>query len=413
MNIISRYIFGQTASALLMITGALSGIVWIAVALRQLNVVTSQGQGATTLLAMTSLALPNLMAIIAPFAFLIAMLYTLNRLSSDSELIVLTASGAPVWTVLRPLLVLAGILSVLLAITAHFVQPWSMRQLKAYTIEVRKDLLTQVIQPGRFSSPESGLTFHIRDRAPNGDLLGLIMHDTRKEQESQSYLARRGVIIEQDNGAFLYMTDGHILRRANATDAAQIVAFDNYAISLDAFAADDTPSNVVRPRERYFSELWNPDPKEKYVTRYAGLIRAELHERMISPFYPIIFALIVVAIVGQARSTRTGQTEALVMAFVVAAGLRLVGLALNNLSGSSPAFLPLVYVVPIGAGVLALMAIRRGRQMRAESAWLDKIRTLWERLRSWRGRKGGSDSSGGNGGGVGDAMGNGSTMVRP
>ena len=46
------------------------------------------------LVKMTTLALPNLMAMIAPFSLLIAAIHTLNRLNSDSELIVLTASGA-------------------------------------------------------------------------------------------------------------------------------------------------------------------------------------------------------------------------------------------------------------------------------------------------------------------------------
>ena len=89
---------------LLLILLSLGGIVWIGLALRELNVVTSQGQNAWTLLQMTTLALPNLLGVIAPFALLIAVVQVLSRLNGDSELIVLTASGATVWTVARPLL---------------------------------------------------------------------------------------------------------------------------------------------------------------------------------------------------------------------------------------------------------------------------------------------------------------------
>src|SRR5262244_861103 len=94
MSIFSRYIFRQAAGALLLILLSLSGVVWIALALRQLNLITSEGQDILTFLKMTTLALPNMMALIAPFALLIACLHTLNRLNGDSELIVLTASGA-------------------------------------------------------------------------------------------------------------------------------------------------------------------------------------------------------------------------------------------------------------------------------------------------------------------------------
>ena len=107
MTIVSRYVFRQAAGSLLLILLSLSGVVWIALALRQLDVVTSQGQDTLVLLAMTALALPNLMAIIAPVALLIAAIHTLNRLNGDSELIVLTAAGATVRWIARPLLALA------------------------------------------------------------------------------------------------------------------------------------------------------------------------------------------------------------------------------------------------------------------------------------------------------------------
>ena len=102
--------------ALLIILLSLSAIVWIALALRQLNVVTSQGQDVWMLVKMTTLALPNLMAIIAPFSLLIAAIHTLNRLNTDSELIVLTASGATIWSAARPLLLLAVIVAGALAL---------------------------------------------------------------------------------------------------------------------------------------------------------------------------------------------------------------------------------------------------------------------------------------------------------
>ena len=88
MNIFERYVFRQAAGALVLILASLGGIVWIALALRELNIVTSQGQSGWALLSLTTLALPNLLAIIAPVALLIAAIHTLHRLNSDSELIV-------------------------------------------------------------------------------------------------------------------------------------------------------------------------------------------------------------------------------------------------------------------------------------------------------------------------------------
>jgi lipopolysaccharide export system permease protein len=392
MRIFSRYVFRQAAGAFLLILLSLSGIVWIALALRQLNVVTSQGQDTWMLIKMTTLALPNLMAIIAPFSFLIAALHTLNRLNTDSELIVLTASGSTVWTAARPLLLLSVFVALFLAFVAHLAQPWSMRLLKDYLVQVRTDLLTQVMQPGRFSSPEPNLTFHIRERALNGELLGLVMHDTRDKTMAQSYLAERGVIVKQDPTAYLVMTTGHIIRRTDPREPPQIVAFDKYAVDLDRFEPQDGAEGELKPRERYLSELVNPDPDSKLYKMQPGQFRSELHERFAGPLYPIAFAFLIVAFVGQARSTRSSRMESLVIAFVAATGARLVGLAVNNIVALKAGMVPALYLLPFAVIALSLAIIRGADRQRTGLAFADKIvdavSPAVEALTAWFRRKG-------------------------
>ena len=92
-GILFRYIFRQAAGSVAMIMASLTGVVWIALALKQLNLVTSQGQDTWMFIQMTLLALPNLMALIAPIALLVATIHVLNRLNGDSELIVGTDAG--------------------------------------------------------------------------------------------------------------------------------------------------------------------------------------------------------------------------------------------------------------------------------------------------------------------------------
>ncbi len=373
MRIFSRYVFRQAAGAFLLILFSLCGVVWIALALRQLNVVTSQGQDTWMLIKMTTLALPNLMAIIAPVSFLIAALHTLNRLNTDSELIVLTASGATVWTAARPLLLLAVMVTAGLAVINHLAQPWSLQLLKNYIVQMRTDLLTQVIQPGRFSNPEPELTFHIRERAPNGELIGLVMHDTRDKNQSQSYLAERGVIVKQEPTAYLVMTTGHIIRRADPKDPPQIVAFDKYAVDLDQFEQQGGDEAELKPRERYFTDLVDPGPNSRLFKRQPGQFRSELHERFASLLYPLAFAMIIVAFVGQARSTRSSRMESIIVAFVIAAGCRLGGLVINNLVTSKAVYLPLMYLLPIGAMLLSLAIIKGADKHRTGLALVDRI----------------------------------------
>lgn len=386
MRILSKYVFRQAAGSFLLILTSLTGIVWIALALRQFNVVTSQGQDTWMLVKMTSLALPNLMAIIAPFSLLIGALHTLNRLNTDSELIVLSAAGSTVWTVARPLLLLALIVGLFLAFVSHLAQPWSMRLLRDYLVQVRSDLLTQVIQPGRFSSPEANLMFHIRDRSPDGELQGLVMYDARDKAQSQSYLAERGRIVKQDGTAYLVMTNGDIIRRSDAEGPPQIVAFDKYVVDLDRFEPQDDGSGELKPRERYWSELVTPAPGSALFQRSPGEFRAEIHERLVSPLYPIAFAFLIVAFIGQARSTRSSRMQSLVLTFLFAATCRMAGLALNSAVTRNPAMLFALYGVPIAAILLSLIVIKRGDRQRSGTPVLETLSDMMSGLITSAGR---------------------------
>lgn len=366
-GIIFRYIFRQAAGSVVMILSSLTGVVWIALALRQLNLVTSQGQDTWLFIKMTLLALPNLMALIAPVALLVSTIQVLNRLNGDSELIVTTAGGGTVWTIAKPLLVLAFLVAGAVSVVNHFAMPWSLKLLRTYIIQVRTDLISQVIQPGRFSTPEANLTFHIRDRDLSGTLLGLVMHDARDDKTVSTYLAERGHILKQDGGGYLLMEKGHILRRPKNGDPVQVIVFESYAVDLARFEAKDQGGNELKPRERYFEELVRPAPNDQLASTQPGLLRAELHERFSSPLYPFAFVLIAVAFIGHARTTRQNRIQAMVAAFLLATGARLGGLAGINVVALKASLTWTVYAIPLGGVVLAAALILSRSRLRPPS----------------------------------------------
>ncbi|MBU2533582.1 MAG: LPS export ABC transporter permease LptF [Alphaproteobacteria bacterium] len=370
MSIIGRYVFRQALSAMVLILLSLSGVVWIALALRELKLVTSNGQDSFTLFQMTTLALPGLIAIIAPVALMIAAIHVINRLNNDSELIILSASGANIWTLARPLLILALAVSVLLAFSNHYVMPWSLRLLREKIIEVRSDLLAQVLTPGRFSRPEDNVIIHIRDRRLDGTLEGILMHDTRNPKELITYLAETGRIVKQPSGSsFLTMSNGHILRAKGGDEPPELLTFANYGIDLERFEGKLDKDTNWRPRERYFDELVNPDPKERGYKRKMGHYRAELHERLSNPLYPFAFVLIIVAYVGQAQSTRQNRVQATATGFFVAASFRVAGIAANNVVVLNASAVPLLYIIPVaGIGLGLIMLFKRSLAVRRQTA---------------------------------------------
>jgi lipopolysaccharide export system permease protein len=351
---LSRYVFRQVAGATVMILLSLTSVVWIGVALRQLDLMTNQGQDVLRFLLMTSLAIPSMLALIAPIALLIASLHVLNRLNGDSELIVMTAGGAPVWTLLKPLGLLALLVALAVSGINHLAGPWSQRMLREYSNLVRSDLISQVIQPWRFTEPEPKLTIHIRDRAANGELLGLLLHDARDPKQVASYLAERAQIIKQRGDEFLRMQNGHIVRRSDTDKAPQIIAFTEYVIDLNQLEQRPEITAGVRPRERYTPDLFSPPDSDR--GRYAS----ELHERFSSALYPFAFVLIVLAYAGGAQSTRQNRMRGLISAFGAGLVCRMLGIAANNMVSVRPGAAYLLYVIPVGACLFAAVATQRG-----------------------------------------------------
>ena len=372
MSTFGTYLFRQTSSALALILLSLCGVVWIALALKELKLLTSKGQDVLTLLTMTSLAIPNLIALIAPVALLVATIHVLNRLNSDSELIVVTASGGSIWRVVRPLLILAAVIALLVALVNHIVMPWSLKQLRLKILEVRSDLIAQVLIPGRFSNPEPGVVVHIRNRTLDGTLQGLLIRDERR---AMSYLAERARVIKDDETAYLAMENGHILRRTSKNSPPDVLAFQSYAIDLERFDRRQS-AHVWRPRERYLHELLEFKPKGKKGLRKLGRYKAELHDRFASPLYPFLFVLLAVAFVGQAQSTRQSRTQMVALAFLTAGLFRGGGLAMNNLVAVNPELAPLMYAVPLAGVLLASVMIVRNAYPKPGLSTMDRLDML-------------------------------------
>ena len=347
--------FRQVTSAFLLILLTLTAIIWLATALKQLDLITSQGQGLTMFFQMTALSLPSLITLIAPNAVLMASLYTLDRMNGDSEIIVMTAAGATVWRICRPLIALALIVSVLILAVNVFVNPACMRAFRDLITQVRADLISQVLQPGRFSSPERGLTFHIRDRAQDGELLGLLFHDERDSKQVMSYLADRGRILSNDEGSFLIMFDGYV-HRYDAKDeekAVQIIAFDQNMVDLSKFAPKGKSGSKLEPKQMPITSLITSSPDDSISEKDYGLLRYELHERLATPLYPIAFIFLAIALMGQARTTRESRWGQILTVFGLAVALRVAGIMAGNLVTLNAWAVILVYAIPIGAILIA------------------------------------------------------------
>ncbi len=205
MGSIGRYMFRATMGAFLITLVSLTVVIWFTQAMRDFDLITSQRQTLLVFVGITGLIIPLLVMMIAPIALVMAAAHVLNKLSSDSEIIVMNAAGVSPWRLLRPFIAGAVVVSLLVAVIAAYVSPRSLRELRDWGAQVRADILTNIVQPGRFTTVGGNLTFHIADRRPNGLLVGIFVDDRRDPNEHATYLAEQGEIVKNDSGSFLVL----------------------------------------------------------------------------------------------------------------------------------------------------------------------------------------------------------------
>jgi lipopolysaccharide export system permease protein len=379
MSSIGRYIVRTTLGAFVLVLVSLTAVIWVTHILRDIDVVTTQGQTVLIFVGMTGLLIPALVLVIAPIAFMIAIAYTLNKLNTDSEIIVMNAAGMSPWRIFFPFLTVAMIVSVLVGAISAYIAPKGLRELRVLITKVRADLVGNIIQPGRFTTMEGGLTFHIRERRPNGELGGIFIDDRRDPSERATFLAERGVILENESGTFLVLENGSAQRLQAKQPDPTIVMFERYAFDMTRFTgAGYKPTFNVT--ERYLWDLFNPDPDDEYYQKNIARFRTERHDRLVAPVYPLIFAVITFAILGAPRTSRQSRGTSMFMAIVAVAAVRLIGFASIVFAARNPAFLGLLYATlaaALGAGVLM---ISRGTIIEPPAVLLNALNALQDRF---------------------------------
>lgn len=364
---IERYVFKQAALAFLGALVGLTAVVWVTQALRQLDLLTSKGQGLVVFFALTGLTIPSLIGIIAPVALFAGVIYSLNRLNGDSELVVMSAAGLSPLRLLRPFLALCLIAFALLAFIYLQAMPWSFNAIKGLTSQVHASFIANFARPGAFTELEAGFVFHYRERGEDGALRGVFMQDRRDPANVTTYIAESGNIVERDGANYLVLLKGTYQRPQSSGDSA-IITFQDYSIDLSQFIK--SADGAKKPRERTTLDLLTAEPGAAADQR-AGRLAAELVDRFTSPLFAFVAGLIAFAALGEARTTRQGRGTAILLAIAAFTGLRMLSFAATSMAAKGSFGLWLAWGAPLVAcalcadmivsGPLTRLAARAGR----------------------------------------------------
>ena len=355
MGSIDKYIFRTTLASFAMVLISLTGVIWITQALRGIDLMTSQGQTIITFLGITSLVIPALVLIISPIALMIAISHTLNKLATDSEIIVMNAAGFSPLRLFRPFFYATCVVAIMVAFIAAYLAPDGMRRIKQWDAEITADVLANILQPGRFAQLDQNLTIRIRERQPGGVLVGIFVDDRRDPKERVTIIADHGTVLKNEGGSFLILEDGNLERFEAGNRDPALVAFGRYAFDMSKFS-NQGHDVTLGIRERYLWELLSPSPDDPVYQQLPGQFRAELHDRLMSPIYPFAFAALTFAFLGAPRTTRQSRNFSIGGSILAVFGLRIAGFACSVMTVKSP-LAPVIQYLMLAAAIGASLWI--------------------------------------------------------
>jgi len=364
MKILEQYILRRVVLMFLTALLPVLAIIWTTQVLRRINLVTDSGQSVGSFMLLATMILPTIIATVLPFALVIGITHTLTTMNNDSELAVIDAAGAPRRTIQRPLLMLAGGLSIFSLVMMGFVEPAMRVNVRTMIATAYADLLSSVIEEKTFRQVEPGLFVQISERQAGRKMKGLLVADSRDPSSELIYYAREGAV--EESGKALIMQDGEVQRKAPNGDVT-VIRFDRYAFDLSDLSEERGQARFgAKDRDLFY--LMDPDPLDERYVSNPNDFSAELHRRISAAFFPLVFAVISLMMCGDARSHREARLHPMASTLIMALALFWASNYVTSLAEKSTAFVPLQYLVPLASGAAATFMLATNRSPRLPKA---------------------------------------------
>ncbi len=357
MKLVQKYFLRQAFVPLVLSLGALSLLALLTQSLSTLDLIVENRQSATTFLYITVLALPQLFSIILPLAVFIAMLYTLNKLNVDSELVVTKASGFSPWQIASPALRIAAYMLIVHLIINLFIQPLSFRQMREALLDVRTDVASRLIRAGEFTQPTPGFTIFTSATLPSGRMRDVFIFDERSTQTPVTYFASEGQVSNIEGRTNFTLIDGsvHFLTKTGTMDLTDF-ASNTYDLT-DILVVD--PVLRLKTSDRFLHELLFPDPADYTTLRRKNEFLAEAHARLSTPLYNIALTLLALAFLVRGEHKKMGYGRRIALAAIIGFLIRLSGFTLASSAADNPALNGMQYALPLVTSFVAAWYLLR------------------------------------------------------
>lgn len=346
MNFLTRYILKQILIATAFVTIILCFAIWLTQSLRLVDLIINRGLPLSMFVYMASLLLPRFLTIVLPIAVFCAALFTYNRLTTDSEIVVMRSAGVSQLKIARPGFIAGALVAGVLAFINLYLLPVSYREFKELQFAIRNDYSSILLQEGVFNSLGEGVTVFIRERTSDGELRGILVHDSRDSSRDQvTMMAERGAIVQSEEGPRVILINGNRQQVDRSKGEMSLLYFDRYVVEIGN-SQETSDIRYRDPQERFLPTLLFPGNSADERHNRDRLI-AEGHNRLTTIMLPITYSAIGMMMILVMPFSRRGQTTTILVAIALVTAVAIGQVSMNNLAARYVAAIPAMYLVTI------------------------------------------------------------------
>ncbi len=326
--ILARYIRREMAGSFLLSLSVFLFALFANRMLQLLELVFAKGATLKYAAGLLLTMLPAFLVYAMPMSFILALLLAYGRMSADSEIVALRASGVGLWAITRPAFELAVVIAAVSMLLATWAVPWGRHEFSLELYKLASNQVNVGLREAVFNPLGKGLVLYA-DRVEKGELSGVMLSDARKEKETYQIFAHRGRLHADEGSPILDLDlyDGRILGSSPTTDTVRAVDFERVRLHIDL-------REGIRARNYYVVNEMTPAQLREELQRRREQkkpltpVLMEMHKRFTLPIGVLIFPFLGIPLAMTNR--RSGRTQGFLTALIVIAGYYMLFTAGQN-----------------------------------------------------------------------------------
>lgn len=308
MGTVDRYVFREVALAWLGVTGVLLLILVSNQLAQVLGQAADRGYPKAVIGGLIGLTTVQNLTVLIPIGLLLAIVLALGRLYHESEMAALRACGVGTVRLLRPIALLAAIVTAFLAWLSLAGAPQAFGRAQ----DIRREALRQaqfgMLEPGKFHTFSGGNAVFYAEAADEDGTLRKVFVQRRTGDRLEVALAERARHVVEEGGAVhvLVLYDGERYEGSPGQPVMRRIRFAEHGFPV---RVGDPATGPLRVESRPTAELAASSDLK---------LTAELQWRLSMPLMAIVLTLLAVPLAElKPRQGRYGRIGAAILVYFV------------------------------------------------------------------------------------------------